>query len=275
MNNIRMLLLDMDGTLLTDDKRITARTIQALKQAHDEGYWIGLASGRPRWLLERSIKEYQIEAWIDGCIGLNGAHIWDRGLNRFESLSPLSRADVEMIVAGSTAVAANAVAYDEVGVYAREWDETSQWMADYFAVPQYLFHDMPSEYPYMKIEIIRKAPAYTEAEWDVLRSIGSDSCEAIASSEASMEYLPIGRSKCTGAQLLASWHNWALEQIVAFGDQDNDVPLLKAAGIGVCMANGSSNAKAAAKYITGSNEEDGVAQWIETHVLDRTSPSGL
>ena len=63
----------------------------------------------------------------------------------------------------------------------------------------------------------------------------------------------------------------AREEIMAFGDGANDIHLMREVGSGVAMSNAIEAVKEAADYIAGSNDEDGVAEFLETYVLDRKS----
>jgi hydroxymethylpyrimidine pyrophosphatase-like HAD family hydrolase len=61
--------------------------------------------------------------------------------------------------------------------------------------------------------------------------------------------------------------NIAINKIVAFGDDCNDLAMIQKCGIGVAMGNGTAEIKNAAKYVCGTNNEDGVGKWIEEHLL--------
>lgn len=73
--------------------------------------------------------------------------------------------------------------------------------------------------------------------------------------------------KGTGIEALASYYGLKLENIMAFGDFDNDVPMLKKAGFGVAMQNGTPDALSSANYITDTNENGGVGKAIEKFLL--------
>ena len=92
------------------------------------------------------------------------------------------------------------------------------------------------------------------------------------SSESNIEIMPPGVDKSSGIRELAAYLSIPLSQVMAIGDQDNDLPMILAAGLGVAMGNASEDVKAKADVITGSNAEDGVAQAIYRYAL--SSPSG-
>lgn len=74
-------------------------------------------------------------------------------------------------------------------------------------------------------------------------------------------------SKTRGLVRVAELNNMELQDICVFGDADNDTCMVTDAGVGVAMANGSDATRAAADYVTASNDEDGIAIFIEEHLL--------
>ncbi|WP_419151931.1 HAD-IIB family hydrolase [Aeribacillus alveayuensis] len=72
-----------------------------------------------------------------------------------------------------------------------------------------------------------------------------------------------GVNKAVGLQKIASYYNIPQERIIAFGDEDNDLEMLQYAGLGVAMGNAIPEVKAAANYVTKTNEEDGVALFLQ------------
>ena len=74
-------------------------------------------------------------------------------------------------------------------------------------------------------------------------------------------------SKTRGLVRVAELNNMELQNICVFGDADNDTCMVADAGVGVAMENGSDATRAAADYVTASNDEDGIAIFIEEHLL--------
>ena len=74
-------------------------------------------------------------------------------------------------------------------------------------------------------------------------------------------------AKDVGIRIICAQMNIDLSQVIAFGDTTNDIEMLKAAGIGVCMANGSDDAKAVADVIGDSCDNDGIAKYLNENIL--------
>ena len=101
----------------------------------------------------------------------------------------------------------------------------------------------------------------------VFPSFADDNIDNLKGQTSALESELDGINKGTGLVNLGSRLGIKREEIMAFGDGDNDTVMLKEVGFGVAMANGEPQVKEAADYITLSNEEDGVAQAIERFVL--------
>ena len=101
--------------------------------------------------------------------------------------------------------------------------------------------------------------------WRELREVSG--LELVGSLRYNIEINTAGVNKGTGLVNLGKVLGIKREEIMAFGDGDNDIVMLKEVGIGVAMANAEDKVKETADYITLSNEEDGVAEAIEKLVL--------
>ena len=82
--------------------------------------------------------------------------------------------------------------------------------------------------------------------------------EVFSSFPNNIEIIPAGIDKGSALEAVSELLSIPLSQMIAFGDWDNDAPMLRAAGMGICMANGSPYAKESADMITASNNEDGI-----------------
>ena len=73
--------------------------------------------------------------------------------------------------------------------------------------------------------------------------------------------------KATGVRMLAKHYGIPMEQVMTLGDHENDIPMLKIAGYGIAMGNGTENAKAAARYVTDTHDHHGLAKAIRKWAL--------
>lgn len=95
----------------------------------------------------------------------------------------------------------------------------------------------------------------------------SDKFTLVKSTPYYYEVMPKGISKGESLIEIAKYYGIPMSDIIAFGDEDNDLLMIEAAGVGVVMANGSKAMLEAADYVTLSNDEDGIADYLEKYVL--------
>ena len=107
-----------------------------------------------------------------------------------------------------------------------------------------------------------------EQAWQELKQF--DSLELVASLKYNIEINAAGVNKGKGLLELGEILGISREEIMAFGDGDNDIAMLREVGFGVAMQNADEEVKAVADYVTGSNDEDGVAKAIARFVLGET-----
>lgn len=262
-----LIATDVDGTLLDDEERVTDRTRQAVRAAVESGAHFVLATGRPpRWI--PPIVEALGFAPMAVCA--NGAVIYDPEQDRVISARTLS---VELL--GELAEIATRVipgvglAVERVGRSAHD-SATPQFVSSPGYEHAWLnpdntevsFEDLLSA-PAVKL-LIRKAGARSSDMAEVLlKHIGIQGDITYSTNNGLIEVNPIGTSKATGVEEVARPLEITAEDVVAFGDMPNDVPMLRWAGLGVAMGNAHPEAIAAANEVTAPNTDDGLARVLE------------
>ncbi|HKP39663.1 HAD family hydrolase [Mycobacterium sp.] len=258
---------DVDGTLLDDDEKVTARTRAAVKAAVDAGAHFVLATGRPpRWV--HPVVDALGFAPMAVCA--NGAVIYDASADRILSARTLSAdALCELAEIATRVIPGAGLAVERVGRsahdaatpqfvsspgYEHAWlnpDNTEVSLEDLLAAPA------------VKL-LIRKAGARSsDMAAELVKHIGLEGDITYSTNNGLVEVVPLGVSKATGVEELAHPLGITAEDIVAFGDMPNDVPMLRWAGLGVAMGNAHPDAVAAANEVTASNSDDGVARVLE------------
>lgn len=89
------------------------------------------------------------------------------------------------------------------------------------------------------------------------------------------EYSDVNVHKANGLREIAALHHFTLDQVMAFGDSDNDVEMLKEVGISVAMGNASESAKQVAKYLTQDNAHDGISNFIKQYLFKETNEDNI
>ena len=271
---IKMIGLDLDGTLLTDKKELTERTRKAVSSALEQGVVVLVATGRP-WLgVPEELRNFPGMRYA---LTSNGARIIDTLENRVieEHLLSPDLAKKALEICGK---------YDTLQeVY---FDGQGYAPADKMACVE-KYHKNPSMCEYIRktripvkdiLELVEKENrgldkvqalfADMKERSQAWRELKTDSgLELVGSLKYNIEINAAGVNKGTGLVNLGRLLGIRREEIMACGDGDNDEVMLREAGLGVAMANAEEQVKAAADYVTLSNEEDGVAAAIEKFVL--------
>jgi Cof subfamily protein (haloacid dehalogenase superfamily) len=267
MNPPALIASDVDGTLLDADETVTARTRDAVGAAIAGGATFVLATGRPpRWIAP--VVDALGFAPMSVCA--NGAVLYDPASDRIVSARTLST-DVlaELAEIATRAIPGAGLAVERVGASAHD-AATPQFVSSPGYEHAWLnpdntevsFADLLSA-PAVKL-LIRKAGARSADMVAALAAhIGIEGDITYSTDNGLVEIVPLGISKATGVEELARPLGIAAENVVAFGDMPNDVPMLDWAGLGVAMGNAHPDAVAAADEVTASNTDDGVARVLE------------
>ena len=274
MNDIKLICLDMDGTLLADDHAtVPADNVRALAAAAEKGAAACVASGRAWGLLHGVHRQLP---FLKYAILSNGAAVLD--VEREEWLyrnclpeeARIRLIDLlldwgvpfEVYAGGRNYIQADRREQVISSALSPQFGEVLKTCSKFPA-------DLNAALPAGEVEKIhvfyvpperRSELAARAEEWgplSVTSSFGNN-----------MEFTALGVNKGTAAKALCARLGWTAEQVMAFGDAGNDVELLSWAGWSFAMANGSPEAKGAARYLTASNTEAGVARGVERYFLN-------
>ncbi|MBQ9840979.1 MAG: HAD family phosphatase [Erysipelotrichaceae bacterium] len=265
MHDINLIMLDMDGTLFTDDKRITEKTMCCLKQLKSLGIFIGIATGRPTFNVKRTIQTYKLDEIVDFVVGLNGVEV--ANLNR-DTIDYQDQMTCDMAIEIAHKIKdtdMNMITYTPECAYARFDEPRVHRLCKNLQLPLKLYDYSEDTRTWNKVLVMRNEP-YTKEECDFLLSINNNRYHGFITDVDCFEIVNANVSKASGIKAICKELGITMDEVMAFGDSGNDIDMLNAVGYGVVMANGSSEAKAVAKYETLSNEEDGIAYFIEKYI---------
>lgn len=262
MKTIKMILCDLDGTLLNANNTISDRTKKAIKMARNAGIIFGIATGRPPYAVLELIKIWDIDEDVDCIVGFNGAHILDRTLNESRLNFPISSTLQYEIMKHYENEPVNFMIYEPDGIYTQKIDAVSERLSRNNRLPRYELSEeiLSHEHPKMLISCLKEDMERIEK---VMETIHIENIRGVHSQPDLFEIFDARNSKSKGIEQIAKMHGYTLENVMAFGDEDNDLEMLRDCGVGVVMANGSAKALAIADEVTASNLDDGVAVKIE------------
>lgn len=264
----KMIVLDLDDTLLKKDGTISPATKEMLHRAQQAGVTVVLASGRPTFGIEPVAKELDLEGTGGYMLSFNGAKIIDCTDHRELYAANLTRQQMQQLFDWSM----------EEGAYIQTY------MGDQIvASAGNPYTDIEKEITGMDILVPDDFKRYVSG--DVVKAIVLQDPERLKEIEKKWEplvqgqmYMTISKpfflefmnrevDKSKSIARLAELLHIPMEQVIAIGDSYNDLSMIEAAGLGVAMENGVERVKQAADYITEDNEHDGVANVIARFVF--------
>lgn len=274
-DRIRLVVSDLDGTLLNEKKEISARALAAVADLRRHGVLFTVCTGREYAMLGHYARQLQPTAPM---VCNNGGEVvcYPSGEVIMRTLLPQKESlcflhfcighGIDFCVTTPTA------AFFPKGSGMTGFYEEYQTQAGREGLEAFPIHilEEPSVLKSLDINkiIIRTDLTESQKAVDFLRR-ELPAFETTMSSRYILEILPRGMNKAQGLKALCRHLQIPLSQVCAVGDYDNDMELLALAGFAVAMANARDAVRETAGYLTRSNEEDGVALLLETIVQKR------
>lgn len=266
---IKLVAIDIDGTLLNPQKEITPEVFEAIQEAKQAGVKIVITTGRPITGVQTILKELNLTDEGDYVITFNGGLVQDVATQKDivkETLSYEDYLDIELL---SRKLTVPMHASTKEGIYTANRNIGKYTIYESTLVDAPIFYRTPDE---MKTKEIVKTMMVDEPDRldETIKQIPADFFDKynIAKSAAFyLEITPKTVNKGLAIQRLATFLGLTLDETMAIGDEENDRSMLEVVGTPVVMENGNPELKKIAKYITKSNEESGVAHALREWVL--------
>lgn len=273
--DIKLLAIDIDGTLLTPEGKIASRTLTAVRAAQEAGIIVTLATGR-RYLNTRQLAEAL--GLAIPLITYDGALIIQHPQGEILHTHPLhaliAQQAVDILIRHAIQPVVHHITSSIEEIWTGPAELDNAWIADYFAV----FPQSIRRMPYAELCIGHKDPlrVVAFAPEDVIVSlipgVSVLQCSWNAMKQGNFGYAEMAImhthcSKASGVTALAQQVGIPLAQVMAIGDNNNDIEMLEAVGWGVAMGQASDTVRSIAQAVTTSNAADGVARAIECYAL--------
>lgn len=262
----KLLAIDLDDTLLRDDNTVSAYTKGVLARAKAKGYEVVIATGRM----------FQTAQPVGAALGLGDVPmiLFSGGVvQRIESREILFEQPISVSVAQQVLRLCKEHGWyvqsyidDELLIdceceQSRAYEEVTGAKA--VAIGEALY--TPSKGPNKLLFIEDRHTIDRIIE--IIRASLGDAVELVRSKEHYLEVVAPHVSKGNALQWIGDSWGIDLRDMVSFGNSENDISMLSMTGHSLAVANAESEVKAVSKDCCGSNEEDGVARWIESHLL--------
>lgn len=264
MNKFQGILFctDLDGTLYSNDKTVSKENIEAIEYFKSEGGLFTFITGRTASTSKHICDTIKPNAPY-GCF--NGAGIYDISQNKLLWNMNLPKEAQELISAVEKEL-------PDMGIQLNT-DKEIYFYRDNFAMERFRaltgVKKLYSSYEDVKDSMVKIVFAHTDMNRleDLIQLLQShpeaDQFDFICSERTLYEVLPKGASKGKALCKMAELFGIDMNKTIAVGDYNNDVSVIKAAGVGFAVANAVDEAKAVADYITVSNEENAIAAIID------------
>ncbi len=270
----KLIAIDMDGTLLNSQNIVSKKNSEALYKAKEQGLYVILSTGR---ILTSALYYGQAIELGDPIIACNGAIVSSgNGDNILYDKSIEVEASKELIKLAEE----NHIYYhfyDRDTFYTREikddvvrfYDSYDDNLGDHkmnievLDDPVKFLDRKPSIYKFVFIDNDKEKLLDFRMKLSYINGV-----EISSSWENNIEVMSSGISKGYGLKYLIDTLNIDKSQVVAIGDNENDIPMFKISGLSIAMGNGESTIKKNADIVTDTNDENGVAKAIEKHVLN-------
>lgn len=267
--NIECCVCDMDGTLLNSKRDISEANVKAIRKLQEKGVEIVLATGRTDLYVKDVAHRLGISAPV---ISSNGGMV--RQINSDEVLyykylpNEIDRKLAENCFENND----DMIVYSSDWVYYRDGSERVKLFHSYndrvqpeFRVPIQTIKQ-PEDLPFgevLKFFLWNVAPERTA----ILQNLYQEQLAMVSSEKNAFDIMAKGISKGEALRFLSKKMGFDLKKTAVFGDNYNDISMLNLAGHPIAMANAEETVKRQAKYVTTSNDEDGIAYAIEHYIL--------
>jgi Cof subfamily protein (haloacid dehalogenase superfamily) len=256
-NPIRLVAVDLDGTLLNEAKRVTDRTVAAMQGLSARGVKVVIASARP----PRSVRHIYRQLGLGTLqINYNGALVWDEPAGRLALHTPLPGELVRRIIAFARSVFPNVIVSTEI---VDRWHtdrhdethttETGRLFPPDVIAPLHIFDSLETT----KLMFLADPADIARLDAALIAELGP-TVTIIRTDPNLLQLMHPAAGKGVALAWVAGQYGIPADQVLAIGDGDNDIDMLNWAGVAVAMDNAAPTVRAVADWVAPSNNDHGV-----------------
>ena len=267
--NYKAIVLDLDGTLTNSKKEITPHTKDVLMRAQEMGVKIVLASGRPTYGIAPLADQLELDRFGGFILAINGARITNWTTKEIIFDQTLDESFVPELYKAAIDNHFQILTYQGDAIAATDInDEYVVHEAFINKMPLIHYPDFLNQlyYPINKCLIVGEPSRLAVLDKELAKQM-EGRMSIYRSCDFFLECVPLGIDKAASLKRLFDHLDISLDEVIACGDGNNDLSMIKAAGMGVAMSNSSPDVLAAADFIPLSNQKDGVAHAITNSAL--------
>lgn len=275
---MKLLFTDMDGTLLTDDKTILDVDMKAIEEMHACGHKLVLCTGRPLTSAKRLAQKYGFDKPGYFLVCFNGGLIYDYATEQSILTRYIPVESVKFIMDEAHRHGFHAHTYSGDLVVSEYETEQLKTYCRLMQMDYVIVEDIREYYgefinvvvkPPIKVNVITPFGHETLLDFRAeMRKTTAGKLFDVFSKPEMLEFSHMKSNKGDAVRFMAEYYKVPLSDTVAVGDEENDCPMIEAAGVGVAMANASPVAKSVADYVTTlDNNHGGIAEIIKKFVI--------
>ncbi|WP_175639510.1 Cof-type HAD-IIB family hydrolase [Metabacillus schmidteae] len=264
----KMIVLDLDDTLLRDDHTISDRTKEALMRAQEIGVKVVLASGRPTFGMRHIAQELNLSQYESFILSFNGGKIINCSSEEEMFSSTLSPKSIHKLFEISVREGVYIHTYIGDEIITQDENPYTDIEAKLTGLPINVvsnFIDAVNE-PVVKSLMVGPPEQLKDVESKLQREL-KEEFSIMRSKPYFLEFTEKGVTKGTSLNQLIQACGIKREEVIAIGDSYNDLTMIEFAGLGVAMGNAPDDIKEIADYVTDTNMNDGVAKVVEEFIL--------
>lgn len=264
--NVRAIFIDMDGTLLKASNTISLRNRKAIYKLLEKDIKVFLATGRHYDITVPYHREIGLETPM---ICLNGAAVHDAESGIATQIKTI-QLNEERFHTLTAERPCNVLVHTAAGLYCKETNEEIEaWTKVGQTSPRYI-----GDLKLAKYQDVLKYSVRTGSPSPELSALFKEEAEVVDWDDG-FELVAPQTSKWSAIKSLLAEYHLTPEEVMTVGDGPNDIEMLRHAGLGVAMGNAIETVKAAADYVTEHHEHDGLAEFIEHHLLSSYEPRAI
>ncbi len=266
----KMIVLDLDDTLLKNDGTISRKTNKTLKKAQEDGVKVVLASGRPTFAIASVANALELEKYGGYIISYNGARIIECKSRKELYAANITREEVQELYQMSQENEAYIQTYIGDNIIASQSNKFTDIEKQITGMEIIIPDDFSSyvQQEVVKVIVLQEPERLKELEkqW---KPLVENKLYMTISKPFFLEFMNLEVDKGKSILRLGKMLGIDAEEIIAIGDSYNDITMIQAAGLGVAMGNAVETVKEIANYITEDNEHDGVAAVVEKFIWEQ------
>lgn len=266
--DIKLIALDLDGTLLNSKHKLSDRNKTAVKKAIENGVQVVIATGKTRISATSLLEE----------LGIKSPGVFTQGLTIYNGDGTIRNSVVmdknivRRIITFAEDRGFGVLAYSGDRILTRRADEIAEKIAEYgepLAESVGALQNILDSTEINKVILYGQESKIAALRWQLSKQLDGQIHLTRSAVTGIIEVLPANSSKGKAVMRVMKDLNIAPEHTMAIGDGENDIEMLQAVGTSVAMGNAVQKLKDVASQVVGSNDEDGVAQAIEMFVTGK------